>query len=62
MMALEQKHLTPIDTTLDHHLSKRPKLNDDDLLEDDVQDTAVDAAVDFALQMLDRDQRRVGNL
>lgn len=62
MMALEQKHLTTFDTTPDHHLSKRPKLNEDDLLEDDAQDTAVGAAVDFALQMLDRDQRRVGNL
>lgn len=62
MMALEQKHHT-IDTTDDHHLSKRPKLNENDLLEDDAQDTtAVEAAVDFALQMLDRDQRRVRTL
>ncbi len=60
-MALEQ-HKHTIDTTHDHHLSKHPKLNEDDLLEDDTQDNAVDAAVDFALQMLDRDQRRVGNL
>ncbi len=59
-MTLEKKHLT-IDTIPDHLLSKRPKLNDDDLLEGDAQDTAVDAAVDFALQMLDRDQRGVGS-
>lgn len=62
MMALDQKHHI-IDTTDDHHLSKRPKLNENDLLEDDAQDTtAVEAAVDFALQMLDRDQRRVRTL
>ena len=65
-MALEQQQqLTfDFDTTKDHHISKRPKLNEDDLLEDDdaQENNAVDAAVDFALQMLARDQRRVGNL
>ena len=62
-MSLEQQQLT-FDITKDHHISKRPKLNEDDLLEDDddAQDNAVDAAVDFALQMMARDQRRVGSL
>lgn len=61
-MALEQQQLTfDFDSTKDYHLSKRPKLNADDLLEDDddQENNAADAAVDFALQMLARDQRRV---
>eukprot|EP00986_Skeletonema_menzelii_P015159 scaffold11171_cov139-Skeletonema_menzelii.AAC.2 len=62
-MALEQQQQLTLDfdTTKDHHISKRPKLNEDDLLEDDnvQENNAVDAAVDFALQMLARDQRRV---
>lgn len=61
-MALEQQQLTfDFDSTKDYHLSKRPKLNEDDLLEDDddQENNAADAAVDFALQMLARDQRRV---
>ena len=67
-MALEQQQLTfDFDSTKDYHLSKRPKLNEDDLLEDDDDQEnnaadATDAAVDFALQMLARDQRRVDSL
>ncbi len=71
-MALEQQQLT-FDTTKDHHVSKRLKLNpsahflDDDeddnrLLEDDAQDEAADEEVDFALQMLARNQRKGGTL
>ena len=64
-MALEQQQLTfDFDSTKDYHLPKRPKLNEDDLLEDDddQENNAADAAVDFALQMLARDQRRVDSL
>ena len=64
-MALEQQQLTfDFDSTKDYHLSKRPKLNEDGLLEDDddQENNAADAAVDFALQMLARDQRRVDSL
>jgi hypothetical protein len=70
-MALEQQHT--FDTTKDHHVSKRLKLNpsahflDDDednnqLLGDDAQEEAADEAVDFALQMLARNQRRGDSL
>jgi hypothetical protein len=68
-MDLEQQQLT-FDTTEDQHVSKRLKLSnpsayvlDDDeeannnILEDDAQDEAADAAVDSALQMLARDHR-----
>ena len=64
-MALEQQQLTfDFDSTKDYHLSKRPKLNEDDLLDDDdvQENNAADAAVDFALQMLARDQQRVDSL